>query len=129
DRQAYRLASAAAARSRQYVTTADWTAGLAAWRLRDMAAAQRHFEALARSATASSSKVSAGAYWAARAFLRGRKPQRVNEMLALAARHPHTFYGMLASRQLGRQIDFGWENPPLSAADLSDLMKLPAVVR
>ena len=129
DRQAYRLASAAAARSRKYVTVADWTAGRAAWRLRDMAAAQRHFEALARSGTASSWKASAGAYWAARAYLRGRKPARVNEMMALAARHPHTFYGMLANRQLGRQVDFGWDAPPLSATDLAELMKLPGVVR
>ena len=129
DRQAYRLAAASASRSRKYVTVADWTAGLAAWRLRDMAAAQRHFEALARSETASSWKTSAGAYWASRAYLRGRKPARVNEMLALAARHPHTFYGMLANRQLGRQSDFGWDAPPLSAADLSELMRMPGVVR
>lgn len=128
DAQAYRFA-AAAARSREYVTIADWTAGLAAWRLRDMPAAQRHFEALARSKTASSWRSSAGAYWAARAYLRGRKPARVNEMLALAGRNRHTFYGMLANRQLGRDNDFGWEAPPLSAAELAELMTLPAVVR
>jgi soluble lytic murein transglycosylase len=129
DKQAYRLAAAAANRSRAFVTAADWTAGLAAWRLGDMTAAQRHFEALARSETASSWKSSAGAYWASRAFLRGRKPTRVNEMLALASRHPHTFYGMLANRQLGRQSDFGWDAPPLSAVELSELMRIPGVVR
>ena len=129
DRQAYRLAAAAANRSRKYVTTADWTAGLAAWRLRDLPAAQRHFEALARSETASSWKASAGAYWAARAYLRGRKPARVNEMLGRAARHPHTFYGMLANRQLGRSNDFGWDAPPLSGADLFELTRMPEVRR
>jgi soluble lytic murein transglycosylase-like protein len=36
---------------------------------------------------------------------------------------------MLANRQLGRQNDFGWDAPPLSAADLAELMKLPGVVR
>src|SRR5690606_28284787 len=74
-------------------------------------------------------KTSAGAYWASRAYLRGRKPARVNEMLGLAAKHPHTFYGMLANRQLGRQSDFGWDAPPLPAADLAELMRIPGVVR
>jgi soluble lytic murein transglycosylase len=129
DRQAFQLASAAAERSRQHVTVADWTAGLAAWRLRDMPAAQRHFEALARSETASAWNVSAGAYWASRAYLRGRKPQRVNEMLGLAARHPTTFYGMLANRQLGRETRFGWDAPPLSAAEMRELLAIPGVVR
>jgi len=129
DKRAFQLASAAAERSRRHVTGADWTAGLAAWRLRDMTAAQRHFEALARSETASAWNASAGGYWAARAYLRGRKPALVNEMLALAARQPLTFYGMLANRQLGREVGFGWDAPPLSAAEMHELLAIPAVVR
>lgn len=129
DRQAFRHAAAAAERSRRHVTFADWVAGLAAWRLRDLPAAQKHFTALARSTTASPWKISAGGYWAARAYLRGRKPERVNEMLALAAQHPRTFYGILANRQLGRESDFGWSPPPLSSAEMSRLMKVPGVVR
>lgn len=129
DRRAFQLAAAAAERSRRHVTAADWTAGLAAWRLRDMPAAQRHFEALARSETASAWNVSAGAYWAARAYLRGRKPERVNELLGVAARHPTTFYGMLANRQLGRETGFGWEPPPLSTGEMRELLALPGVVR
>lgn len=129
DKRAFQLASAAAERSRRHVTTADWIAGLAAWRLRDLPAAQRHFEALARSETASAWTVSAGGYWAARAYLRGRKPARVNDMLALSARHPLTFYGMLANRQLGREASIGWDAPPLSAGEMQELLALPAVVR
>src|SRR5690606_23474841 len=84
---------------------------------------------LARSEAASSWKASAGAYWAARAYLRGRKPERVNEMLALAARHPRTFYGMLAGRQLGRESSFGWEAPPLTLSEMRELMQIPGVLR
>ena len=53
DRRALTLAAASAERSRLQVPTADWTAGIAAWRLGDKTAARHHFEALAHSPTAS----------------------------------------------------------------------------
>ncbi|MSO64436.1 MAG: lytic transglycosylase domain-containing protein [Alphaproteobacteria bacterium] len=127
--QAYALASRAANRSRQYVEIADWTAGLSAWRLGRYDDARRHFEALAQSTAASNWNVSAGAYWAARASLVTRRPEQVNRWLAIAAKTPHAFYGLLASALLGEDPTIGWETPPLDEARLRDLGSNPGVRR
>jgi peptidoglycan lytic transglycosylase len=129
DDKAYALAAASAKRSRRFVESADWIAGLAAWRLGRTEAAERHFEALARSHTASPWNVAAGAYWAARCYLVHRKPRQVSPMLALAAAHPRTFYGLLAARWLDKDLPFDWQAPPLGQADMDALMKVPAIRR
>ena len=129
DKLALKLASESADRSRADVEMADWFAGMAAWRLGEIETAQRHFETLARSETGSPWTISAGAYWAARAYLIDRQPERVNPLLAIAANHPRTFYGLLAARLLSKHIDFRWQTPPLSGSDLASLMKAPATAR
>lgn len=88
--------------------TPDWDAGLTAWQKGDPMTAAKRFEAMARSDRASSWDASAAAFWAARAYLRARHPERVNDMLGIAAQYPRTFYGLLASRQLGHDIVFNW---------------------
>ena len=128
-KRALTLADGAARRSPAEVPMADWVAGLAAWRLHDYAAAGRHFEALANSATASTWDVAAGAYWASRAALKTRHPDQVNRLLAMAARNPHTFYGLLATRQLGLSASFSWEMPPEQTRALRRLEQIPAVRR
>lgn len=124
DEKALELAKASAERSRRFVEMADWTAGLAAWRLGEMATAERHFSALARSTTASRWTVAAGAYWAARVQLVTWQPESVTEMLDIAASYPRTFYGLLAARLLARDIDFSWEAPPLADEDVAKLLEL-----
>ncbi len=114
DEKAFRIASAAAERSREYVAIADWTAGLAAWRLGRFEAAEEHFEALALSSRASDWNVAAGAYWAARANLINNHPEEVTRWLRIGARHPRTFYGLLSVRLLGDDIDISWDLPPLN---------------
>ena len=116
DEKAFRIASAAADRSREHVAIADWTAGLAAWRLGKYEAAEKHFEALALASKASDWNVAAGAYWAARANLVNNNPQEVTRWLRLGARHPRTFYGLLSMRLLGEDIDITWDLPPLDEA-------------
>ena len=128
DRRAYALAAAAAQRSRDQVPCADWTAGLAAWRLGDMAAAARHFEALANSRSASNAEISAGAFWAARAALKARHPEKVNALLGIAAQYPRSFYGLLASRQLGIDVVFNW-NMPRKGHDGQHIEQFPGVQR
>ncbi len=129
DEKAYSLASASAARSRRYVEIADWTAGLAAWRLGKMEPARKHFEALARSKTASPWNVAAGAYWAARVQLVTNRPQNVTEMLEIAASHPRTFYGLLASRLIAREIGFRWDTPAVKPDSLSNEEQSTAIRR
>ncbi len=129
DETALELAAASAARSREHVEIADWTAGLAAWRLGRHDEAARHFAALASSTTASGWNAAAGAYWAARAALVVGRPEEVTDWLTLGARHPRTFYGLLAARLLGQDVEFEWLLPPLSAAEFARIGDNPAVQR
>ncbi|MBM3557212.1 MAG: lytic transglycosylase domain-containing protein, partial [Alphaproteobacteria bacterium] len=119
-KRAFDLA-AQASRSRAEVPLADWTAGLAAWRLKDPNRAAYHFGELARSRGANAWNASAAAFWASRAHLVAHRPQRVAEFLQLAAENPRTFYGMLAMRQLGMELPFDWREPPLTASDVASL--------
>jgi soluble lytic murein transglycosylase-like protein len=128
DRRALALAGAAAQRSRATVPCADWTAGLAAWRLGDMAAAAKHFEALANSRSANSAEIGAGAFWASRANLRAHHPEKVNGLLGIAAQYPRSFYGLLASRQLSVDVVFNW-NMPDSTRNRQRVEQLPGVQR
>ncbi len=122
-------ASAAAERSRKHVRLADWTAGLAAWRLGKFETSAGHFERVATSETTSDWYRSAGAFWAARAHLVSRNPAQVNEFLEIAAAHPRTFYGMIALRQLGLEEPFNWSQPSFGPEHLSKVVGNAAVKR
>ena len=129
DERAFAFAAASAERSRALVESADWIAGLSAWRLGRIGQARYHFEQLAYSKTASPWNAAAGAYWAARCYLLERRPALVIPMLALAAERPRTFYGLLAARWLDKDSPFDWQAPPLNRQDLKALMQLPAIRR
>jgi soluble lytic murein transglycosylase len=127
--RALALAGPAADRSRAHISNTDWIAGLSAWRLQKIDLAARHFEALAYSTTADAWNRTAGAFWAARAHLVGRRPDRVNPLLQLAAEHPRTFYGLIAARQLGVDLDLHWASPPLTSAGMTLLDAIPGARR
>ncbi|MDA5193385.1 lytic transglycosylase domain-containing protein [Govanella unica] len=95
----------------------NWIAGLSAWRTNDYRRAATSFEKAAIAADNEPWTASSAAFWAARARLASRQPEQVNVWLDQAARFPKTFYGMLAARQLGRDINFTWEHPPLTRRD------------
>ncbi len=129
DQDALLVAERAAARSGEVVPIAHWWAGLAAWRLQQYDTAARHFHALAASKSASVWSVTAGGYWASRAYLVGGRPERVNDVLRLAARYPRTFYGLLAVNALGLEPPLDWELPALNTIDRQILMRVPAARR
>jgi len=129
DEEALRVAERSAARSGTVVPIAHWWAGLAAWRLQRYDTAAVHFQALAESKTASAWSVTAGGYWASRAYLVGGQPDRVNAALRLAARHPRTFYGLMAVHALGLEPPLDWELPALNAVDRQILLRMPAARR
>lgn len=89
--------------------SAQWLAGLAAWRANRIDRAKHDFETVAQSGDHSPWTVSAAAFWAARAELRSDHPELFNYWLGVAAQNPRTFYGLLARRTLGvdSYIDFG----------------------
>ncbi len=129
DALAFELASASAERSRKYVPDADWTAGLAAWRLGRLEDAAHHFAFLAVSTKVSPWLASAGAYWAARSELKLRRPEHVSHWLRLAARDPRTFYGLLATRALGVAPALNWHASTLTVSHLKVLQKSLAARR
>jgi soluble lytic murein transglycosylase-like protein len=127
--QARRIAEQAADRSGDQLPEAHWVAGLAEWRTGDRTASARHFEAVANAPGRSSWTVAAGAFWAARANLAAHKPQVVNHWLQQAASYPRTFYGLLARRALGQDIEYSWESHPFTEADAEILKKVPSAQR
>ena len=126
---AYQVADDIANTHSAQVPQADWYAGLAAWRMERYDDAARHFERLARSSTTSDHSQAAGGFWAARAYLANHKPDRVASMLEIAANTGATFYGLLATRQLGREPHFHWVEPKLSRTDFEKLIENSAVAR
>ena len=124
DALALSIANAVVKRSGMRIPRAHWTAGLASWRLGQLNDAAHHFEILALSDKASGWNVAA-AYWAARAHLLTRQPQKVNHWLNIAALHNRTFYGLLARRSLGLSTYFNWDTPRLTEARLARLTYVP----
>ncbi len=78
-----------------------WSAGLAAWRLGDHLHAAERFAALAHHGKATAEQTAAGGFWAARAWLLGRRPHLVDRFLRLAAATGDPFYGRIAAELLG----------------------------
>ena len=124
DGWAVEWAEKAAARSGKYQSGLHWTAGLAQWRLGNMDSAAEHFE-LSAKYDASPWTHSASAFWAARAHLISRRPERVMALLEEAAQHPRTFYGMLANKLLGHEPEFNWGLPPMDGSEVQALLDHP----
>jgi soluble lytic murein transglycosylase-like protein len=116
DPQALALARTVAEGSGSWVAEGDWTAGLAAWRLGDCASADAYFERAAAGADNAELR-GAAYYWASRAALRCRQPERGAELLRGAAAYDETLYGMLAAEQLGRDLPERVESADFSEAD------------
>jgi soluble lytic murein transglycosylase-like protein len=103
DPQALAMAQTVEDGTGAWVAEGDWAAGLAAWRMGDCATAGPYFERSGARATNSALR-SAAYYWASRAALRCRQPQRTAALLRAAAANDETLYGMLAAEQLGRKL-------------------------
>jgi hypothetical protein len=104
--RAYALAAPAARRSGRAAPMINWIAGLSAWRLGQLDEASVFFESLANADNVAGWNAAAGAYWAARAHLKQQRPDRSSPLLRRAAQYPRTFYGLLAQRALGMEIEF-----------------------
>jgi len=125
--EAYEQAAASSDRSGPEVPLAGWIAGLAAWRKGEYETAAKHFERTAMSPRASAWTASAGAYWAARSYLRSHHPEKVSFWLQKAAQHPRSFYGIIAVKALGmEQTRFNWDQPELEGDNVKTLASVPA---
>lgn len=99
-RQAYYSGDAARALQLAPAAGNPWIAGLAAWRLGRFEDARGFFRAVAIDEDEDDWLRSAGAFWAARAARKLGDEDQAVAFLRLAARTPHCFYGMIATRAL-----------------------------
>jgi soluble lytic murein transglycosylase len=125
DQWALEWVEPAAERSGKYIPQAHWTAGLANWRLGKREIAADHFAKAANLSRQDDWFHAGAAFWAGRAYLVTRQPERVNEFLEVAAKHPRTFYGQLAGRVLGKADQFSWELPRQGLDALDQLSGMP----
>lgn len=88
-----------------------WVAGLAAFRLKNYAEAERRFSAIAGDGAEDDWLRSGAAFWAARAADADGRPQDAPAYLTAAARTPWTFYGLLAESQLGLEPAARFDGP------------------
>jgi soluble lytic murein transglycosylase-like protein len=102
---------ASAARAAQ----SPWDSGLERFRAGRYGEAAQQFERVAMTPGLSPWTASAGAFWAARSYLRAGEPQQVNRWMNVAAQQPRTFYGLLALHHLGIDPPLNWKVP--SAGD------------
>ncbi|WP_309092690.1 lytic transglycosylase domain-containing protein [Phenylobacterium sp.] len=113
-----------------------WIAGLAAYRLRDYATAQDYFAQVAGDEDEDVWLRAAGAYWAYRAATNVGDPIAGGAFLRRAAQAPHTFYGMLAARQVqlttaatGEVVLASYRTPAPAPASHGRRQASPEIVR
>lgn len=126
DPAALAIAKTVSAGSGPWVPEGEWVAGLAAWRLNDCATAADSFERAAHRST-NLELTAAAYYWASRAQIRCRQPQRVEELLRGAAALDETLYGMLASEQLAKALPPSYATSDFTRQDWTLLRDLPNV--
>ena len=126
DAEAYGMAQLVGQGSGPWVAEGDWVAGLAAWRMGDCDNAADYFQRSANGST-NGSLTAAAHYWAARALIRCRAPEKADEQLRGAARYSETLYGMLAHEQLAQALPGDHATPDLTSQDWQRLSGMPAV--
>lgn len=113
---AHELSTQAASRSGVYAPMASWIAGLTTWQKGDFKQSAAFFEKTGGSPYADDWSASAGAYWAARAHLKAKNFAKISPWMEQAAAHKRTFYGLIANRALGKDINLNWDVPRFSKA-------------
>ncbi|PPR77305.1 MAG: Soluble lytic murein transglycosylase [Alphaproteobacteria bacterium MarineAlpha2_Bin1] len=129
DQKAFQLASTIADRSRNKIIFADWIAGLSAWRLKKYKKAQYHFEKLASSEYISTWNVSAAAFWASRASLKNKNPEKFIFWLRYGSKNTRTFYGIICKTLLGEDITISNTKTKFLSKDYKILKKYPSILR
>lgn len=116
DEVALELVEKAVRHSEDDVPLSLWVAGLASWRQQLFQKSADYFSDLADLDDAPISLRTRAAYWAARSYLSLGKYKKVVRYFEESAKNPRHFYGMLAMRALGKDLNYVWDTP-LSPAD------------
>jgi len=129
DFKALKLSTLAASLAREVEPASDWIAGLANWRVGNIAKANEHFKYLGESERAGNWLISAGNFWASRAAFRLGDTYGGSQFLKAASSYSETFYGLLAARQLGIKANIDWSIPDLDKGAVANLLRHPATRR
>lgn len=104
--------------------------GLESWRDGNFATSAKYFAKLAnRDEDLSPWESAAAHFWTARALKKTGDEQLATAHLKQAALAARTFYGILARRELGMELDLNTASATLSREDLKYLYRMPGVVR
>ncbi len=103
-----------------FLAPSHWVVGLSAWRQKDWNGAATAFYQAASSSSDADMR-SGGYFWAARALMADKHPERVNALLRTAARDEETFYGLLARETLGLGPSAALTREHVSAQDWAAL--------
>ncbi len=106
-----------------------WVAGLASWRQGRFEKAADYFSDLADLKEAANPLRVRAAYWAARSFLAIGKYGKVINYLKQAATLPRHFYGMLALRALGEDLNYVLDSPIAPTDEMVANFSHPALER
>lgn len=129
DEWALQWALPALKRSGKYLPAGHWTAGLLLWRAERYAEAAEHFAAAANNPGVSDWLGTSSAFWAARSYTVAGQPEKVIGYLEIAAADPRTFYGLLATRLLGKPLPFQWQAPDIAPDVMGRLKQRPRGLR
>jgi soluble lytic murein transglycosylase-like protein len=111
------------------LSISGWVAGLIYWRLGLFEKAAEAFTAAADNPKSRPELVSAASFWAAKVNFKLGNDFVAEGWLEKAAELERYFYGLLARRQLGDEIDHSWQRPLEAEADESTILNKPAVRR
>ena len=111
------------------IPLALWIVGLAKWRQGELKEAAYYFSDLADMDDANTPLRTRAAYWAARAYLGIGNYKKVMSYLKQAAQTPRNFYGMLATRALGEDLNYVWDTSPSSTDEVNANFSHPALER
>ena len=112
--------------SAQHVPYAGWTAGLAAWRLKEYENAAEFFANFSISLKDDVWHQASGSFWAARAYAKLNKYEEINFWLNRAAKNPNSFYGFLANEILGINDPIDWKTKEVKSINEKKILSLPA---
>ena len=112
--------------AKQQNPLALWISGLSAWKQNEPAAAGKSFAMLAAQPDLSIWDRAAAQFWAARALKRAGDINNSRYWLEQSARHPHSFYGLMAAQLAGNDSSWSWELPELNAQQIAMIGKQKA---
>ena len=92
--------------------TGLWFRGLAFWRQGKIREAGINFGKLGAKSDNDEWLISAGAYWAYRAYDKIGDAKKAKKYLTMASKYRRTFYGLLANYALGNPLKYNWDSVP-----------------